>query len=254
MPSKEKNNSQNKTVHIYALVDPNTREVRYVGKANDLGARMHLHLKSNTHHNAAKNRWIASLLAEGLKPVVTVIEMVSFSKWQERERFWIAEFRRRGAVLTNTLPGGNGSGTVAERTRAALSVANKGKVRSAEQRARMSAARRASPLAMSILRATGLRPKSAATRRKMSEASKGVPKSEAHRKALGLSRKGKPLSQSHREAMSRGLKGVLKGIPKSQSHKGALSAAKTEWRKRYVTALLSGKPTGEARASSKKGK
>lgn len=60
---------------IYGLIDPNTKELRYVGYAKDMRKRFNQHhrlsvLKKNTH----KNNWIKSLLVQGQKAELIIIE------------------------------------------------------------------------------------------------------------------------------------------------------------------------------------
>lgn len=96
------------TVMIYALKDPGTSEIRYIGKANDLQARMREHrweAKSSglqTH----KVRWLRTLDGD---PIVKVLEVCTTENWAERERFWIKRFRRGGVRLTNIADGGQTS-------------------------------------------------------------------------------------------------------------------------------------------------
>jgi hypothetical protein len=72
---------------IYALCDPRTLEVRYVGKADNPYKRYCRHLidKENTH----KVTWIQSLLKEGLLPIRQILEECDMSVWADRERNWI---------------------------------------------------------------------------------------------------------------------------------------------------------------------
>lgn len=42
--------------YIYALKDPNTNEIRYIGKATDKKARLYLHIKEGLQcHSLASN-------------------------------------------------------------------------------------------------------------------------------------------------------------------------------------------------------
>jgi len=43
---------------IYALTDPSTGEVRYIGKANDPSARLKSHLMDSRRRNTPVYRWI----------------------------------------------------------------------------------------------------------------------------------------------------------------------------------------------------
>lgn len=97
------------TTFIYALIDPETAEFRYVGKADDPPYRLqaHLapvHLKKKTH----KNHWLKGLLAKGLKPVQVILEEVPKDAWQSAEQRWISWAKDRGYPLTNLTAGGDG--------------------------------------------------------------------------------------------------------------------------------------------------
>jgi hypothetical protein len=239
-------------VYIYTLTDPETLDIMYVGKTNNITVRLWHHIKTATRYNAAKNRWLFSLSERGLTPELNVVEIVQLSNWQERERFWIAEFRRMGFPLTNTLAGGNGPGEVSERTRQALSAAKTGVKKSEKTRAAMSAAKLADPKAMAWVKSLGQRPKPEEQKKKMSDAAKGVPKSEAHRKALSAAQTGLKRSRSAVDAVKRALTGVPKG-PQSEAHKEALRDAKAVWSHRYHAAIARGATKQEARIAAKKG-
>lgn len=99
-----------KTVSIYALVDPRDGCVRYIGKAADPEARYRKHLcpyylRADTY----KNKWIKSLLSQGLTPTLKIIEEVPEDQWERREQYWVAFYR--GDMLTNGTPGGDGGPT-----------------------------------------------------------------------------------------------------------------------------------------------
>ena len=99
----------NKNV-IYLLCDPITNEVRYVGKAINLYIRIRKHhnesrLKAKTH----KNNWIKSLLTQGLKAKVLVIEeCLCENSLNEAEKKWIKYYKQIGCDLTNGTEGGDG--------------------------------------------------------------------------------------------------------------------------------------------------
>jgi hypothetical protein len=101
--------AQGLTVYIYTLSDPETGEVRYVGKTLDMPHRMRGHLA--VRGTAHRNSWIKSLRVRGLMPVMEELERIENSDdtdWQEVERFWIAYFRFLGVRLTNIDSGGLG--------------------------------------------------------------------------------------------------------------------------------------------------
>lgn len=96
-----------KPAYIYALVDPNTEEVRYVGKTVNLEWRLRDHCNgSNNCNNPHKSRWIAKLKAAGKKPIMTILQECDGDAWEGAECHWIAHYRSMGAQLTNILSGG----------------------------------------------------------------------------------------------------------------------------------------------------
>jgi hypothetical protein len=94
-------------VFIYTLADPETGEIRYVGKAIDLYSRYYGHYKDKrTTHKAS---WIQSLKKRGFKPVMEVLEEVvdlDDTAWREAEKFWVENLRFLGCRLTNLQEGG----------------------------------------------------------------------------------------------------------------------------------------------------
>lgn len=60
--------------HIYYLVDPNDRTVRYVGKTKTPKSRLRAHIQDGrASNNTEKKRWIRGLLANGQEPVMVVV-------------------------------------------------------------------------------------------------------------------------------------------------------------------------------------
>lgn len=107
--SADHSTTKSVAVTIYALCDPDTLAVRYVGKANDLAVRMRNHRFEvrNKRFRTRKVNWLRSL--KGRDPVVVVLDTVAYEGWEEVERRWIAEMRSRGCDLTNYADGGQTS-------------------------------------------------------------------------------------------------------------------------------------------------
>lgn len=99
-----------KATSIYALADPRTDEVCYVGKANNPRQRLIDHL-ADTKTNKGKVVWLAELQASGLEPKLRILEEVSRSGWKDAERWWIAHGLAQGWPLLNMTPGGEGGDT-----------------------------------------------------------------------------------------------------------------------------------------------
>ncbi len=95
---------------IYALLEPKTNEIRYIGKAKNLELRLRKHaqsskLKENTH----KNNWIKSLLKSGEKFIVVVIDSaLTNDELNKKEVKWISYYKTIGCRLTNATNGGDG--------------------------------------------------------------------------------------------------------------------------------------------------
>lgn len=182
---------------VYGLFDPETGELRYVGKSTFGWKRVARHWApsclANPRNRARSKAWCKSVLARGLIPVGQVLETCSSAEEVgDREVFWIAEYRARGADLVNHDAGGRGGrhGPRSEEERAAMSrrmmgnryTAGKPRNLSPEQREAMAerARRRsADPAIQAKISATltGRKngPHSAETRAKISKALMGHP-------------------------------------------------------------------------------
>lgn len=93
-----------KMVEIYALHDPDTNEIRYIGKANNAQKRLKSHILDR-RHNRPVCQWVKSLVENGKAPVVRVLETVPADQWEEAERRLIAAHRKTCDLL-NLADGG----------------------------------------------------------------------------------------------------------------------------------------------------
>lgn len=127
--------------YIYALVDPRTDRVKYVGKTNCPRQRLYGH--TNSKGKTPVTVWCRALKRLGLSPTMEIIE--ACDDWQDAERFWIEEFRRVGLFLLNFTDGGDGGlgRIVTPEQRAQASASQKGKKKNLtdESRARIREAR-----------------------------------------------------------------------------------------------------------------
>lgn len=164
------------TVFIYCLSDPETHEIRYVGKAIDVRARLSSHLgdKKSSH----KSHWIKSLLSRGLKPELEILESFFESNdldWQESERWWISYLRFIGCKLTNYDSGGRSGMRHPPPTIEKIKAS-----------------------AIGNQRAKGIK-RTSEQRKAVSNAQKGVPESKATREKNRLAHLGKKHSESARQ-------------------------------------------------------
>lgn len=104
-------------VVIYGLVDPNTQQIRYVGKTRQkVSSRLSAHLRERS--KCHRLNWIKSLQDRGQKPEIIILEEIFGAwPWEESERYWIAHGRAEGWPLTNNTSGGDGVRDLSAETR-----------------------------------------------------------------------------------------------------------------------------------------
>jgi hypothetical protein len=98
-------------ISIYALIDPLTDEIRYVGRTvNKLSRRLGEHINTSLRgkiKNTAKREWIEWLLSQGARPSIKLLEVGNQRNFKELEKKWIAKLRPTGRLL-NIKSGGDG--------------------------------------------------------------------------------------------------------------------------------------------------
>lgn len=169
------------TVLIYSLSDPETNQLRYVGKTIDLKARMATHLSDRRH--VKRNMWIRSMASRGVLPLMEELEVVKNSNdedWQEVERWWIAYLRFIGCDLCNLDSGGIGGKRRSIETREKIAASHTGKKLTDNHRSAMARAKLGTH-------------RTEATKEKIRSSLTGVPKSESHRLNSALGQRGKKL-------------------------------------------------------------
>lgn len=97
---------------IYALVDPRTSLVRYIGYTNNLNRRLYEHRKDAVNgEKDHRSRWIRQVLADGLEVECRVLQETTRQCWEEDEKFYIRFYREEvEAPLVNVHPGGSRPG------------------------------------------------------------------------------------------------------------------------------------------------
>ena len=94
-------------IYIYALVDPDSLLIRYIGKSIRPKERLqnHMNEKSKCH----RCNWLQLLKSQNKKPLMFIINILNIDDdWQSIERFWIKLGRDAGWPLTNNTDGGDG--------------------------------------------------------------------------------------------------------------------------------------------------
>ncbi len=114
---------------IYALIDPNSNMVRYIGKTDNLERRFKTHTCIPTLNRMKTKRadWIKSLIKKEQVPILKPLMKVPFEKWQFIEQEMIKHYKQF-SPLTNLTAGGDGflKGTHSLETREKLSKSHKG--------------------------------------------------------------------------------------------------------------------------------
>lgn len=126
---------------IYALCEPGTRTVRYIGKANDPAFRFKQHLRQSSRAKTHLGNWLRFVLSVGETPALVVLREVPDAHRELAEERYIRLARGLGMKLVNGTDGGDGCYNPTPETRAKMGSGNRGKTLSAKICARMSESR-----------------------------------------------------------------------------------------------------------------
>lgn len=86
---------------VYALLDPITLEVRYIGSTkNSLKTRLSAHLSPETCNNKEKTKWIKELKSKRKKPFILPLDIDYDSTL---EKYYINYFIEKGHNLFNIM-------------------------------------------------------------------------------------------------------------------------------------------------------
>ena len=233
---------------VYALKDPESGEVRYIGWTCNPEKRLRTHINSGWLSTPRTHRacWIRSLLSRGLRPLMEILES-GFGDPAPAEIAWIAEMRGAGARLTNATDGGDGAAgyRFSEEGLQKLSDAHRGYVMPSEQRARISASLRSLPMPperLTRLRESAARARKSITaesRRKMSESMLGKTLSAAHRDSIRKANRNRgALPEAWRQAMCAGARrrcSTPEGL--AQARRAMANARRADWEDRHKDQL-----------------
>ncbi len=104
--------------YIYALSDPRTDIIKYIGQSQNIKKRFREHRKHK--HSSVYKNWVSVLRKEGVKIKIEVIDSVPTEEWAFWEQHYISLYRSWNFPLENISNGGaiNSSYEVSKRIRA----------------------------------------------------------------------------------------------------------------------------------------
>lgn len=169
---------------IYGLVDPRDGLVRYIGKSASGLQRPKQHVPGTRRALAQglrlthKERWITTLLADGLEPAISVWSVPADICSSAAEKVFVALARLAlvgtSKTLTNATDGGDGGANPSLETRARMSEASRKRRHTPETKQKIADAGRGrvftSQARTKISQALRDKPKSEIARSRMSEA------------------------------------------------------------------------------------
>lgn len=93
-----------KTHYIYGLIDPDSREIRYVGRSTNLTQRYKDHCGDRNEGTDSYRAWQKGLLADGKKPELVIFKTcTSQEEAKLSERFFVLLHFIQGGQLTNRM-------------------------------------------------------------------------------------------------------------------------------------------------------
>lgn len=124
------------SVSLYALCDPRTHEVRYIGRSIDPARRFRSHLRDRSVSH--RTNWITNLRRAGYAPELLLIALIDAAYANAYEVALIRRARDLGWRLTNLTVGGEGQ-IILEPQKEAIRRANRARIWTPESRAKVSA-------------------------------------------------------------------------------------------------------------------
>jgi len=215
------------TTFIYALCDPDTEIIRYIGKSDDPKVRYVQHIKDK--HKTYKVNWIKKLKSSGKVPLLKILEEVDKNCWETAEKKWINRYRLvTGRKLTNTTEGGAGP-NMTEEIRRKISKSSKGHIVSEEQRKKISIANKGRIITPEWRRkiSEAFTPE---FRKRLSERRRGKKLSPESCQKISTANKGKKPPTLNAEARKR-----ISDAKKGQSHSIETRQILSEATKRYFS-------------------
>lgn len=97
-------NNNDQSYSIYGLIDPTTKELKYVGRSTNLDQRYKDHCGDKNEGTTAYRSWKSEMFGRGEKPeltIFTVCDSMKSAMWAER--FFAFVYYIQGCELTNRM-------------------------------------------------------------------------------------------------------------------------------------------------------
>lgn len=88
---------------IYAIIDPDSGDVKYIGQTCDFEQRKKAHLSAS--HNQELREYLTMLSVNGKEPTFKILQTTSVDLSDERENYWISYYKKRKHALFNKYKG-----------------------------------------------------------------------------------------------------------------------------------------------------
>lgn len=168
-------------IGIYGLIDPITKELRYIGLSKNIQVRYSQHC---SHSASTKGsyllNWLNNLQSKNLKPELIILEVCKEKDLSENEIFWISYFKSLGCNLVNLTSGGeNFNHSIITKNKISETLLGHQVKEETKVKIRLARAKQV------------INPMSNEQKQKISLIHKGKPKSKEHREKLSLIQKGK---------------------------------------------------------------
>jgi len=103
---KQGQSTSERMVSIYSLADPDTNELKYVGKSVNPKKRLKYYLWCNDSRPV--QQWVKTITDKGKEPQLIILDQVPESEWEFWEMYWIEQVKAWGFNLENIATGGLG--------------------------------------------------------------------------------------------------------------------------------------------------
>ncbi len=119
---------------IYALKNPTTNEIVYIGKTKNVERRMKDHHRIEKRIRCKLDKWKVQMGKLGLKPDMEILLECDEKDVNEKEKYFIKLYTENGCNLLNMTEGGDGLQNPSDEVRRKIGEKSRGRIVSDETR------------------------------------------------------------------------------------------------------------------------